>query len=311
MKVYNKPLLAFFLALVLQIVFPVLFAIPGFIIAGFDEVREGMSMPGAADTATQIHFPMLALQFLLVGYLFYTVVLGLMLYRPLRMIDFREAFTPRHLGGVTVVAIVVLAIATSMGLNMILDTFDIPDFVSEFMADIMRTPLGLLYACLMGPIVEELTFRGAIQGWLHRHGVRPWVAIVVASVAFGIMHMNPLQIVFASLLGMVLGYVYWRTGSLWLPCLIHICNNTLASLSVLLMPEGAVDQHWADILGSGSATVILGLVIAFLSAAALWYVMRDVRVEQKFLPLEQGKQAEVTADALLADKQPADEIPAE
>jgi len=79
-----------------------------------------------------------------------------------------------------------------------------------------------LYAGIIGPIVEELVFRGFILRALDRHG-KP-MAIVVSSVLFGIMHANIPQAVFAFFVGLVLGYVAERY-SIWWSIILHILNN--------------------------------------------------------------------------------------
>lgn len=74
---------------------------------------------------------------------------------------------------------------------------------------------------------EEVAFRGFILTGLARAG-RTWLAIVISSLTFGIMHMIPQQVFNAALLGIVLGLIATRSQSLW-PCVIfHFCFNALA-----------------------------------------------------------------------------------
>jgi len=74
------------------------------------------------------------------------------------------------------------------------------------------------------PLVEEVIFRGAIQGCLRGMTRSPWVSIVLAAVVFGTMHLGtaagvaiPGLIIF----GIGLGIVYERTGSLLAPMVMH------------------------------------------------------------------------------------------
>ncbi len=91
---------------------------------------------------------------------------------------------------------------------------------------------GLL-ASFVVPVYEEIFFRGLIHnGLANRLGV--WGAIIVSSAIFGLFHGFPIQIITAFLLGLVLGWLYEKTNSLWAPTICHVVNNGLAmGLSLL------------------------------------------------------------------------------
>lgn len=93
-----------------------------------------------------------------------------------------------------------------------------------------NTIVVFLLVSIVAPIIEEVLFRGIIQKGLINTGVKPVNAIVIASLIFGFIHFNPWQFFGAFLLGMVLGYVYYKTESLLLPILLHAFNNTLAAV---------------------------------------------------------------------------------
>ncbi len=80
----------------------------------------------------------------------------------------------------------------------------------------------LLYAGIIGPIVEELVYRGFAMRALEKHG--KILAIVVSSLLFGIMHANLPQAVFAFFVGLVLGYVAMKYSIVW-SIVLHILNN--------------------------------------------------------------------------------------
>ena len=81
-------------------------------------------------------------------------------------------------------------------------------------------------------IVEEIMFRFIIYRYLRRHGIL--FGAVVSSLLFGLFHFNVLQFVFASLLGLVLVFVYERTGKLGYPIFLHLLNNSLSILMTQL-----------------------------------------------------------------------------
>lgn len=79
----------------------------------------------------------------------------------------------------------------------------------------------------IGPICEEIIFRGIIlKEFLQTYS--PTKAILYSALIFGIIHFIPLQVISAFFAGLVLGYIYYKTKSLWLPIIIHILNNVLA-----------------------------------------------------------------------------------
>lgn len=89
-------------------------------------------------------------------------------------------------------------------------------------------PFMLVVSVLAAPLFEELIFRGVIlEGFLKRY--RPGFAILMSSVIFGIAHVHPLQFVNALLLGLVMGWLYWKTRSLPLTIMLHFVNNLGAS----------------------------------------------------------------------------------
>ena len=89
------------------------------------------------------------------------------------------------------------------------------------------SPVGLVYVVLIGPIFEELIFRGAILGALRKFGNN--FAIIFSSILFGFYHMIVLQIPFAFVLGLILGYVAVR-WSLRASIALHIVVNGLSTL---------------------------------------------------------------------------------
>ena len=90
----------------------------------------------------------------------------------------------------------------------------------------------ILLAVVMAPIFEEIIFRGIIQKGLINKGVKPWKAILMAAIVFGLVHGNPWQFVGAVLLGSVLGLVYYKTKSLLLPILLHAFNNLCSAMLI-------------------------------------------------------------------------------
>lgn len=128
------------------------------------------------------------------------------------------------------VVFAVLALTTLI-LRAIDPTFQpIEHSTIEFLrqADVPRwaVVLSLINAALLAPIMEELLFRGLLQTALAQHLRSTWVAIAVTAVTFGMIHGDVKQTVLPLIVfGVVLGYVYARSGSLMAAILLHMVFN--------------------------------------------------------------------------------------
>lgn len=95
----------------------------------------------------------------------------------------------------------------------------------------LKTSMGFyLFAFVASPVLEELLFRGLLQGWLSKHpAFGPQRAIVFSAVVFAACH--GLAAAFPLfLLGLILGWVRWSTGSLPAAMLVHAVHNMAALL---------------------------------------------------------------------------------
>ena len=118
----------------------------------------------------------------------------------------------------------------------------------------LSSPLGLAYIVLVGPLFEELIFRGAVMGPLRRFGDN--FAILFSSILFGFYHMVILQIPFAFVLGLLLGYVAAR-WSLRASVALHVIVNGLSVLMSNLDSEAASTVGGFFMIGCGIVTLIL------------------------------------------------------
>jgi tetratricopeptide (TPR) repeat protein len=88
---------------------------------------------------------------------------------------------------------------------------------------------AFLSVVVVGPIVEEILFRGLIYGALERR-LRVAGAILASSFMFAFVHLQPTYFIPIFCLGAVLGWARWKTGSLGLPILVHVLNNGVSLL---------------------------------------------------------------------------------
>lgn len=127
---------------------------------------------------------------------------------------------------------------------------------------LLKGPLwvGLLSVSVFAPFFEEWLCRGMIlKGLLKK--MKPVWAIIISGIIFGLIHGNVWQAIPASLIGMLLGYVYWKTGSLKLTMLMHCVNNTLSLALSRLFPNV---EYFKDLF-PGTGLWIIFLIMCILA----------------------------------------------
>ena len=165
------------------------------------------------------------------------------------------------------------ALAVILALNIFSEWMSLPDLIEDAVCNLVRSPLGVVAIALLGPVAEELCFRGAVIGGMLRQGCRPWTAVAVSALLFGLIHMNPAQVPFAAAMGLVLGVLYLRTGSLLLPILVHVVNNSLSVLQIRLMGDAARSFTLTDWMGTPMAA-FTALASFSLGVFLLWRFLR-------------------------------------
>ena len=147
------------------------------------------------------------------------------------------------------------------------------EMFTELMKEMTGGPFwsSFLVVAIFAPIFEEWLCRGMVlRGLLTK--MKPVWAIVVSALFFAVIHANPWQALNAFLIGLVMGYVYYKTGSLILTMIIHFVNNGTAV--VLSNIESLKDyDYWIDILGPGNYYIVFAVSCVVL-AACLWAFSR-------------------------------------
>lgn len=98
--------------------------------------------------------------------------------------------------------------------------------------------LTFIATAIVPALVEEFACRGIVLGLLKKYG--EGFAIVASSVVFGVMHGNFEQIPFAITVGLILGYIYVKSGSIWASAVIHCINNTVSVVFTYLSDNVSV-----------------------------------------------------------------------
>jgi membrane protease YdiL (CAAX protease family) len=148
-----------------------------------------------------------------------------------------------------------------------------PEFIKNMFEGSFQRDLPTLFmAVAAAPLCEEWLCRGVIAKGLLRH-TTPGKAIFWSAFLFAFIHMNPWQAVPAFIIGLLLGYVYWKTQSLW-PCVfIHFVNNGASFLLLYLFPEMDANASVQSLLGDRYIYVYPAALTGAASAGWLLYMV--------------------------------------
>lgn len=127
-------------------------------------------------------------------------------------------------------SVIILAIATGQFLNDLINGLHLNDLFTGYSEVSEQAfsgqPVGfmILVVGIIGPICEELMFRGIVFHRL-KDWVKPQAAIVISALLFGIYHGNVVQFFYATCMGVMLAIIYDKTGTLWISIVAHIAAN--------------------------------------------------------------------------------------
>lgn len=130
-----------------------------------------------------------------------------------------------------------------------------------------------LYAGLIGPIAEELIYRGFVLRSLQKNG--KMMSIVISAILFGIMHANLPQSIFAFFVGLLLAYIAHEYSIIW-TILLHIINNCLF---------GDLFSKSISGLGEHTQEIILWVTMTVFFIAALIILWRNRRFIKEYIHL--------------------------
>lgn len=101
---------------------------------------------------------------------------------------------------------------------------------------------NLVLIALIPAIGEELFFRGIVQKLLMEWTKHAWLAIVISGIIFSALHFQFYGFIPRMMMGILLGYLFYWTGSLWIPILAHFTNNAAAVIMYYFIHNGKMDK---------------------------------------------------------------------
>ena len=179
-----------------------------------------------------------------------------------------------EVSGKTIGLSIPLIVAGMLFINLCSEFIGLPDLMQDTFRAMSRNVFGIISIAIMAPLVEELLFRGAIQGYMLRKGMKPLHAILIASAIFGIVHMNPIQIPFAFAIGLIFGWLYYRTGSVVPGIIGHFINNSIACIQMATLTEEEFNTKTIEWLGAGPTYALFALSLIVMIGMFLYLKKR-------------------------------------
>ena len=161
---------------------------------------------------------------------------------------------------------IVFAMCGMFAVDLLSTTVDIPNKLEEQFQAMAGTITGFLGICIVGPIMEEIIMRRVILKEMEAATKSMWWGIIISSALFAIIHINPIQVVFAMPAGIFLGWLYCKTGSLLVPICIHILNNTISFITISIGSDSEIN------LNSTLGVVLFMLFITLSAISGIWIV---------------------------------------
>jgi membrane protease YdiL (CAAX protease family) len=181
--------------------------------------------------------------------------------------------------------VIILIAALNFGLIApIINLIPMPESLQKIFADLMGKYSFFTFITIViaAPILEELIFRGIIlDGLLKKHS--PVKSILIASVLFGLVHLNPWQFIAALSLGAFAGWIYYETKSVSFAIIIHAANNLGGFLIGYFSNSDTLSTNKTLIESYGG---VLNLVLVLVSSIAIvaisiYYLREEFKKNKK------------------------------
>ncbi len=162
----------------------------------------------------------------------------------------------------------------------IVSQIPVPDYMQKILLD-RGSETGVysfISIVIAAPILEELIFRGIILNGLLK-SYSPLKSIIISSLLFGLVHLNPWQFIGVSIIGILTGWVYFKTNKLTLSIIIHMTNNFLAFLGQYFssrnvnLTKSISSEHSLTELYGGTTNLIITLTVAITIALSSIYLL--------------------------------------
>lgn len=200
-------------------------------------------------------------------------IVGVLIYRKLRRGEGRVfRLSLRGFNPMLILWGFVLVLITGIVIEPVLNLF--PESFLELLNNMgANGGWSVLMLAVLAPIMEEVLFRGILLEAV-REKYSSGRAIVVSALMFGVIHIIPQQVVNAFVIGLILGFIYVRTNSLWPVIIIHALNNAMAYV-IMQWSDGANITVRSLIENDTIYAVVYGVALAVFATSG-YMVWRSI-----------------------------------
>ncbi len=209
-----------------------------------------------------------------IAYIYFMIFGVLVCWKGLKVMEIPATFKASKMKCGWVLMALAAAFCTAFAGDLLTEITRLPNFIEDtMMQELSDSIWGILTVVIVGPIAEELVFREGICGYLAHNGAKPGKAVWVSAVLFGLIHLNPAQVLVAMLIGLALGVIYIKTGNIVLTSIIHILNNLVAVIQTRVLGDKAEDFSMVEWVGGNIPAcicIIIGLAGGVYLLRKIW-----------------------------------------
>lgn len=210
----------------------------------------------------------------LLMFLLPAILFGLIVFRkrPMRYLGLQKAANPRMYG--LAILVIIIAFPAVFWLGEFNEALPLPQWMTKMesqMAEQMQAFLkaksaldvvnNVVLMAVLPAICEELCFRGALQRIIINICRNPWTGIIVTSIIFSALHFQFQGFLPRMFLGILLGALYWYSGSLWTSIIAHFVNNAAQVIAVSNAPSFVTKNPSMPFIFAVISTIIIIVII--------------------------------------------------
>lgn len=124
--------------------------------------------------------------------------------------------------------------------------------------------MNLLFIAVFAGVGEELFFRGVLQRIFIKIFKNPWIGIIVTAIIFSAIHLQFYGFIPRFILGVLLGLIYWYSGSIWPAIIAHFAYDAFAVVLIYFNPSLADQNTTTFQMGNQAVITLLSAVLVGL-----------------------------------------------
>jgi membrane protease YdiL (CAAX protease family) len=133
--------------------------------------------------------------------------------------------------------------------------------------------INLFMIAVIPAIGEEFLFRGIIQPLFQQWSKNIHIAVILSAFLFSAIHFQFYGFIPRFMMGIILGYVFVWSGSLWVPIIVHFVNNSAAVIVSYFANKGIIDNSF-ETIGTGKSAFIAVLGSIIVSGVLIFMIYR-------------------------------------